>query len=52
MADTYWEVRRNGVPLAGGSKATMPSAEERKLLRNGGLKLYVEGKLYREDKKC
>ena len=48
----YWEVRREGVPLAYGPKATMPTTEERKMLRAGVLKIYVEGKLYREDKKC
>ena len=51
MEKTYWEVRRNGVPLCGGPKSTMPCAEERKLLRDGGLKLYVDGKIFREDKK-
>ena len=48
----YWDVRRDGVPLAYGPKATMPTAEERKGMRSAGLKIYVEGKLYREDKKC
>ena len=24
----YWEVRRDGVPLAGGPKSTFPNAEE------------------------
>lgn len=50
MDKDYWEVRRDGVPLCGGSKATFPCAEERKLLRNGGMKLYVEGKLFKESK--
>lgn len=51
MADkTYWEVRRDGVPLAGGPKETMPTAEERKSMRSGGLKIYVEGKIFREGK--
>lgn len=47
----YWEVRRDGVPLCGGPKSTFPHAEERRLLRSGGLKIYVEGKLFREAKK-
>ena len=25
----YWEVRRDGVPLAGGPKSTMPDAKQR-----------------------
>ena len=47
----YWEVRRDGVPLAGGPKSTMPDAQQRKSMREGGCKLYVEGKLFREEKK-
>ena len=46
----YWEARRDGVVICHGPKKTMPSAEERKRLRAGGLKIYVEGKLYREAK--
>ena len=46
----YWEVRRDGVPLAGGPKSTMPDAKQRKSLRDGGCKIYVEGKLFREAK--
>ena len=46
----YWEVRRDGVPLAGGPKSTMPDAKQRKSLREGGCKIYVEGKLFREAK--
>lgn len=52
MEKTYWEVRRDGTPLANGTKATMPSLEERKSMRSGGLKIYVEGKIFREEKKC
>lgn len=47
----YWEVRRDGVPLASGPKSTMPDAEQRKSMREGGCKIYVEGKLFREAKK-
>ena len=46
----YWTVKRDGVPLCSGPKATFPNVEERKMLRAGGLKIYVEGKLYREGK--
>ena len=46
----YWEVRRDGVPLAGGPKSTMPDAQQRKSMREGGCKIYVEGKLFREAK--
>ena len=48
----YWEAKRDGERIAHGPKETMPSADERKRLRSGGLKIYVEGKLFREDKKC
>ena len=47
---TYWEVRRYGVPLAGGPKSTMPDAEQRKSMREGGCKIYVEGKIFKEAK--
>ena len=50
MEKDYWEVRRNNVPLAGGTKSTMPDAEMRKSMREGGCKIYVEGKLFREGK--
>lgn len=48
----YWENRRDGEVIAYGTKKTMPTAAERKDMRLGGLKLYVNGKIYREDKKC
>lgn len=48
----YWACRRNGTVLAHGPKETFPNAEQRKALRAGELKIYVEGKLHREDKKC
>ena len=46
----YWEVRRDSVPLAGGPKSTMPDTRQRKSMREGGCKIYVEGKLFREGK--
>lgn len=46
----YWEVRRNGVPLAYGPKASFPTESERKALRHGGHKVYVEGKLFNDEK--
>ena len=49
--ETYWEVRRDGVPLARGPKSTMPDAEQRKSMREGGCKIYVEGKIFKEVKK-
>lgn len=51
MRQARLENEANGVPLAGGPKSTFPNAEERKSLRSGGLKIYVEGKLFREEKK-
>lgn len=47
----YWEVRRDGVPLAGGTRSTMPDAQQRKSMRDGGCKIYVEGKIYKEVRK-
>jgi hypothetical protein len=49
--ETYWQVRRDGVPMASGPKSTMPDAEQRKSMREGGCKIYVEGKIYKEEKK-
>jgi hypothetical protein len=48
----YWENRRNGEVIAYGPKETIPTAEEQKDMLLGGLKLYVNCKIYREDKKC
>jgi hypothetical protein len=48
--EIYWQVKRDGVPLAGGPKSTMPDAAQRKSMRQGGCKIYVEGKLFKEDK--
>lgn len=50
MAVNYWEVRRDGVTVCYGSKYSMPPLEDRKMLRDGGMKIYVEGKLFREQK--
>ena len=49
--ETYWQVRRDGVPLASGPKSTMPDAEQRKSMREGGCKIYVAGKIFKEVKK-
>ena len=49
--ETYWQVRRDGVPLASGPKSTMPDVEQRKSMREGGCKIYVEGKIFKEVKK-
>lgn len=51
MGKAYWESRRDGVTVAFGPKSTFPAADERKSLRAGGHKIYVEGKLFREEKK-
>jgi hypothetical protein len=48
----YWENRRNGEVIAYGPKETMPTVSEQKSMRDGGLKTYVQGKLFREEKKC
>ena len=50
MDKSYWEVRRGPDRLAHGPKSTMPDANQRKSLREGGYKIYVEGKLFREAK--
>ena len=49
--EAYWEVRRDGVAMAGGTKSTMPDAQQRKSMREGGCKIYVEGKIFKEDRK-
>lgn len=50
MDKSYWEVRRGSDRLAHGPKDTFPKEQERRILRSGGLKIYIEGKLYREGK--
>lgn len=44
----YWQVRRGQEVLAHGLKETMPSKEQRQSMRNSGLKIYVDGKIFRE----
>lgn len=46
----YWEVKRVGCPMASGPKSTMPDEQQRNSMREGGCKIYVEGKLFREGK--
>lgn len=49
-----WEVRGiniNGEKATlsfGESEASFPSAKQRKILRNDGYKIYVDGKIYKE----
>lgn len=45
-----WEVRRDGVALCSGSMATMPDSLQRKSMREGGCKIYVDGKIFKEEK--
>jgi hypothetical protein len=47
----YWQCRRGKEVVAHGPKKTFPSKEERIMIRAGDLKIYVEGKLHREDRK-
>lgn len=48
--DHYWEVRQNGVIVAHGTKSTMPLLAERQSMRSAGMKIYIEGKIFREVK--
>lgn len=50
--DHYWEVKRDGQVLAHGPEETMPTSAMCKDMKLGGLKVYVLGKVYREEKKC
>lgn len=52
MTSVYWEVKRDGVVIGHGSKLTMPSKELRKELRSAGYKIYVCGKIFRDEKEC
>lgn len=52
MNDHYWEVRQNGIIIAHGGKSTMPLLAERQSMRSAGMKIYVEGKIFREVKNC
>jgi len=48
MDKPYWQVCREKEVLAYGQKETMPSQGQRKSMREAGLKIYVEGKVFRE----
>lgn len=41
-----WEVRKNGEVFEHGSEETFPNAEKRKLIREGGYEIYLNGKVY------
>lgn len=43
----YWEVRRGQEILAYGGKETIPTRDQQKSMCDAGLKIYVEGKVYR-----
>ena len=45
-----WEVRRDGVTIACGSSKTFPGVIDRKILKDAGYKIYVDGKLFKEAK--
>jgi hypothetical protein len=46
-----WEVRRNGITICHGSEKSMPNALQQKLLRRDGYKIYIDGKLHKEQEK-
>lgn len=41
-----WEVRKDGEVFEHGSEETFPNAEKRKLIREGGYEIYLNGKVY------
>lgn len=43
-----WEIRRDNVVLAHGPAETFPDARARKMFRNDGYKIFVDGKLYKD----
>lgn len=48
---SYWENYRDGIRYAHGPKETFPDAKDRKMFRDDGYKLMVNGTIYKEEKK-
>lgn len=44
-----WQVKKNGVVYAYGPMSTFPDAAERKALRNGGYRVYLNNKPFKEE---
>ena len=44
-----WQVKKNGVVYAHGPQSTFPNAAERKALRAGGYRIYLDNKPYKEE---
>lgn len=49
--DDYWQVKRGPVVLSHGPKETVPTPEEIRRFKADGYRVYVSGKLYKEEKK-
>lgn len=47
MNDHYWQVRQGNIVIAHGPKSTMPMLAARQSMRSAGMKIYVEGKIFR-----
>lgn len=45
-----WEIRRSGEVIAWGPENTFPSLRERKMFRADGYSVYVDGKVFRDQK--
>lgn len=47
-APPYWQVKRGAACLCHGPRETFPGASERKKLREGGHRILVEGRTWKE----
>ena len=47
----YWQVKWGPVVLSHGPKETVPTPEEIRRFKADGYRVYVSGKLYKEEKK-
>lgn len=42
-----WEIRKSGIVFAHGPAPTMPTAKERKQIRNAGYQVFLDGREYK-----
>jgi len=51
LAADFWQIRRDRTVLCHGPRETMPTPEEIRRFKADGYRVYVDGKLYKEEKK-
>lgn len=51
MSTDFWQIKRYRTVLCHGPRETMPTPEEIRRFKSDGYRVYVDGKLYKEEKK-